>query len=107
MSVLHRLALQSIFMIAPLPNQDPEEAEATRQATATGLNVFSRVLSILVLSAAPILIGYYIDQWLGWRLFIFVGCFASVAIAFVGLFAVANQANRELLQQQKRKKKPG
>ncbi len=86
-------------MISPIPSQTPEEAEATRQATATGLNVFSRVLAVLVLSAAPLLIGYYLDRWLGWQLFIFVACIVSVGLALSGLFAIANQANRELLKQ--------
>lgn len=88
-------------MIAVPSPEDPDQAEANRRATATGLNLFSRVIAILVLSLLPILVGYYLDRWLGRWLFVFLGGLACAAIAVVGLLAVAKRANQELLTRRK------
>ena len=81
--------------LAP-PSSDPKEAEAARKATSIGLNVLSKVFAILVLSVLPVLAGYYVDRWLHWQCFIFVGSLLSVLIAMSGLLSIANQANLEL-----------
>ncbi len=83
-------------------NSETKEAEEARKATSIGLNVFSKVLAILVLSCLPIAVGYYVDLWLAWRCFIFVGILLSVVIALSGLLVIAKQANLELVKNVKK-----
>jgi hypothetical protein len=88
----------------PFPsNSDPKAAEEARKATSIGLNVFSKVLAILVLSFLPIAAGYYLDLCLGWRCFVFVGILFSVVIAMGGLLGIAKQANLELVKNAKKR----
>lgn len=84
-------------------NSEPNATEEARKATSIGLNVFSKVLAILVLSGLPIAVGYYVDLWLAWRCFVFVGILLSVVIAISGLLGIAKQANLELLKNVKKR----
>jgi MFS family permease len=86
------------------PNSDQEVAEATRKATSIGLNVLSKVFAILMLAAITVLAGYYVDQWLGWRFFIYIGSLLSVVIGIGGLLGIAKQANSALIDNTKKNK---
>ena len=77
-----------------MSEQDPNEDQ--RRATAVGLAMFSRVIAVLILSLLPVLIGYYLDRWTGWKVFVIAAACLSLLLAISGLLAIASQANREL-----------
>jgi hypothetical protein len=58
--------------------------------------MFSRVIAVLILSLLPVLIGYYLDRWTGWKVFVIAAACLSLMLAIGGLLAIASQANHEL-----------
>jgi uncharacterized protein YqhQ len=78
------------------PTGESDENEAAREASAVAINLFSRVIAVLVLAILPIVAGYYLDRSLSTHFFIFFAAGLLPVIAVVGLLWVARLANREL-----------
>ncbi len=70
--------------------------QSTNDGVQASINVFSRVIAVMILMCLPGIAGYYLDQWLGTNFLIAIGFVLGMAFAVFGFLLVAKQANREL-----------
>ncbi len=77
-----------------MSNQD--QSDEDRTAMHTSINVFSRVIAVMVMMMMLGLVGFFLDKWLGTSFMIIVGFIAGMILAVFGLLFIARQANQEL-----------